>query len=133
MEAVDKALELRPDYFEALTYKNLLSASRRRLEKNPAKQQELIKQADELQKKAIDVRNLQTKGAGGAGRPHPRSSPRLEPPPGSPGDRFSGRLRPSGRNRPLSFQAEGDAALSTPVRAASAIATTAGCLIPPLV
>ena len=64
MEAVDKALELRPDYFEALTYKNLiLRQQASKVEKNPAKQQELIRQADEFQKKAIDIRNLQTKGA----------------------------------------------------------------------
>jgi tetratricopeptide (TPR) repeat protein len=67
MEAVDKALELRPDYFEALTYKNLiLRQQASKVEKNPAKQQELIRQADEFQKKALDVRNVQTKGAGTA-------------------------------------------------------------------
>ncbi len=65
MEAVDKALELRPDYFEALTYKNLiLRQQASKVEKSPAKQQELLRQADEFQKKAIDVRNLQTKGTG---------------------------------------------------------------------
>ena len=69
MEAVDKALELRPDYFEALTYKDLLFRQQARLEKNRAKQQELIRQADEIQKKALDVRNVQTKGAGGAAAP----------------------------------------------------------------
>jgi tetratricopeptide (TPR) repeat protein len=64
MEAVDKALELRPDYFEALTYKNLLLRQQAsKVEKSPAKQQELIKQADEFQKKAIDVRNRQQTGA----------------------------------------------------------------------
>jgi tetratricopeptide (TPR) repeat protein len=63
MEAVDKALELRPDYFEALTYKNLILRQQAlKVEKNPAKQQELIRQADEFQKKALDVRNMQTKG-----------------------------------------------------------------------
>jgi tetratricopeptide (TPR) repeat protein len=63
MEAVDKALELRPDYFEALTYKNLLLRQQAsKVEKNPAKQQELIKKADEFQKKAIDVRNRQQTG-----------------------------------------------------------------------
>ena len=59
LEAVDKALELRPDYFEALTYKNLLLRQQARFEKSPAKQQELIKQADEFQKKAIDVQARQ--------------------------------------------------------------------------
>ena len=100
MEAVDKALELRPDYFEALTYKNLLLRQQARLEKNPAKQQELIRQADELQKKAMDVRNVQTKGAGRGGRAEevaeshrPRARARAV---------FCGRFCP-GRNRPLSF------------------------------
>ena len=56
MEAVDKALELRPDYFEALTYKNLiLRQQASKVEKNPAKQQELLRQADKYQKKAIDI------------------------------------------------------------------------------
>jgi tetratricopeptide (TPR) repeat protein len=63
MEAVDKALELRPDYFEALTYKNLLLRQQAlKVEKNPARQQELIRQADEFQKRAIDVRNRQQTG-----------------------------------------------------------------------
>jgi hypothetical protein len=63
MEAVDKALELRPDYFEALTYKNLLLRQQAlKVEKNPARQQALIKEADEFQKKAIDVRNRQQTG-----------------------------------------------------------------------
>ena len=63
MEAVDKALEIRPDYFEALTYKNLLLRQMaNKVEKNPAKQQELIRQADEFQKKAIDTRNRQQTG-----------------------------------------------------------------------
>jgi len=63
MEAVDKALELRPDYFEALTYKNLiLRQQASKVEKNPKRQQELIKEADEYQKKAIDTRNRQQTG-----------------------------------------------------------------------
>ena len=69
MESVNKALELRPDYFEALTYKGLLFRQQARLEKDRAKQQELIRQADEIQKKALDVRNVQTKGAGAAAAP----------------------------------------------------------------
>lgn len=62
VEAVDKALQHRPDYFEALTYKNLLLRQQARFEKNPARQKELLSQADALQKKALDVRNAQTKG-----------------------------------------------------------------------
>ena len=63
IEAVDMALEIRPDYFEALTYKGLLLRQMAlKVEKSPAKQQELIRQADEFQKKAIDTRNRQQTG-----------------------------------------------------------------------
>lgn len=68
MEAVDKALELRPDYFEALTYKNLiLRQQASKVERNPARQQELIRQAEEVLKKALDIRKLQQTGAPAAG------------------------------------------------------------------
>jgi len=51
----DKALALKPDYFEALTYKNLLLRSEALLEKDPAKQQALLKQADQLRDKAQEL------------------------------------------------------------------------------
>jgi tetratricopeptide (TPR) repeat protein len=65
-EAIDKALELRPDYFEALTYKNLLFRQQARIEKSPAKQQELIKQAEEVYQRALEVQKRQ-RGAPAAG------------------------------------------------------------------
>jgi hypothetical protein len=52
---VDKALALKPDYFEALTYKNLLLRSEALIEKDPAKQQQLLKQADQLRDKAQEI------------------------------------------------------------------------------
>ena len=42
IEAVDKAIELKPDYIEALTYKNLLLRVQANLEKDPARQQALL-------------------------------------------------------------------------------------------
>ena len=51
----DKALALKPDYFEALTYKNLLLRSEALVEKDPAKQQALLKQADQLRDKAQEL------------------------------------------------------------------------------
>ncbi|HEY8551264.1 MAG TPA: tetratricopeptide repeat protein [Vicinamibacterales bacterium] len=62
MEAIDKALEIRPDYFEALTYKNLLLRQQALVEKNPARQKQLIEEADRLRDKAIEVQNLKSKG-----------------------------------------------------------------------
>jgi len=52
---VDKALALKPDYFEALTYKNLLLRSQALVEKDPAKQQQLLRQADQLRDKAQEL------------------------------------------------------------------------------
>ena len=64
LTAVDKALELRPDYFEAITYRGLLIRVQARLEKNPARQQELLKQAKDLENQAVEVRNKQRAAAG---------------------------------------------------------------------
>ena len=64
LEAIDKALELRPDYFEAITYRGLLIRVQANREKNPARQQDLLKQAKELENRAIEVRNKQRAAAG---------------------------------------------------------------------
>jgi tetratricopeptide (TPR) repeat protein len=55
LENADKAISLKNDYFEALTYKNLLLRTQANLEKNPQKQQELIKEADKYRDRAIEV------------------------------------------------------------------------------
>ena len=62
LKASDKALELKPDYPEALTYKNLLLRSKALVVKNPAEQQALLKEADKLRDQAIELRK---KKAGG--------------------------------------------------------------------
>jgi tetratricopeptide (TPR) repeat protein len=62
IEQVDKALALKPDYNEALTYKNLLLRLQANLEKDPAKQQSLIKEADKLRDQALDIRKQKTSG-----------------------------------------------------------------------
>ena len=59
LEAVDKAIQLKPDYFEALTYKNLLLRVQANLEKNPQKQQQLLKEADQYRDKAQEIRAKQ--------------------------------------------------------------------------
>jgi hypothetical protein len=41
LEAVNKALDLKNDYFEALTYKNLLLRTQANLSRDPAEQQRL--------------------------------------------------------------------------------------------
>lgn len=64
IEATDKALALKPDYMEALVYKNLLLRLQANLEKDPAKQQALLKEADALRDKANEIRKQKAAGTG---------------------------------------------------------------------
>ena len=50
--SVDRALTLKPDYREALIYKNLLLRLQATFETDPERQQALIRQAEELREKA---------------------------------------------------------------------------------
>lgn len=56
IEAEDKALALNPNYTDAMVYKNILLRQQARFEKDPAKQQRLIAEAEVLYKKAIEMR-----------------------------------------------------------------------------
>jgi tetratricopeptide (TPR) repeat protein len=60
LEAIERALEIKADYMEALVYKNLLLRLQANMEKEPAKQQALIKQADQLRDRAEALRKLKT-------------------------------------------------------------------------
>jgi len=62
--AVDKALQIKPDYTDALVYKNLLLRLQANTEKDPAKQQALLKEANELRDKAEDLRKKKASGVG---------------------------------------------------------------------
>lgn len=64
IEAVDHALQIKPDYPEALVYKGLLLRLEANLEKDPAKQQQLIKDADKLRDKAQELRKQKASGVG---------------------------------------------------------------------
>jgi predicted Zn-dependent protease len=64
-EAIDKAIQLKSDYAEALTYKGLLLRVQATLEKNPDRQQELVKEAATFSAKASEVQAKQR--AAGAG------------------------------------------------------------------
>jgi tetratricopeptide (TPR) repeat protein len=61
--AVDKAISLKNDYMEALVYKNLLLRLQANLEKNPARQQALLKEADQLRDRAQELRKQKAAGA----------------------------------------------------------------------
>lgn len=61
--AVDKAIALKNDYMDALVYKNLLLRLQANLEKNPARQQALLKEADQLRDRAQELRKQRSAGA----------------------------------------------------------------------
>jgi protein TonB len=61
LEQADRAIQLKPDYMEALTYKNLLLRLQAATETDPAAQQELIAEADRLRDQAIKIRDAQSK------------------------------------------------------------------------
>jgi len=62
LEAVDRALQIKADYVEAITFKGLLLRLQANLEKDPAKQQALLKEAVSLSDKANDLRKAKTAG-----------------------------------------------------------------------
>jgi TonB family protein len=53
--ATERALALKPDFVEALTYKNLLLRMRANLETDPVLKQQLIAEADTLRNRAIEL------------------------------------------------------------------------------
>jgi tetratricopeptide (TPR) repeat protein len=63
LDAVDKALAIRPDYMEALVYKGLLLRVQANLESDYPTQQALIKQADALRDQAEEIRKKRATGA----------------------------------------------------------------------
>lgn len=60
--AVDKAISIKDDYMEAIAYKNLLLRLQANLEKDPRKQQALLKEADTLRDRATELRKAKTAG-----------------------------------------------------------------------
>ena len=63
LAAEDKAIQLKGDYVEAITYKGLLLRLQANLEKNPERQRQLLREADRLQAQATEIRKKQQAGA----------------------------------------------------------------------
>jgi TonB family protein len=61
LEQADRAVQMKPDYMEALTYKNLLLRLQATIETDPAVQKDLIAEADKLRDQAIKIRDAQNK------------------------------------------------------------------------
>ncbi len=72
LEQVDKALEMKPDYWEAIITKGLLYRVKAQVARNPKERQQLLEQAVTLQKQAMELRKeAQAAQAGAAGSPPP--------------------------------------------------------------
>ena len=64
LDAIDHAIQLKPDYMEAIVYKGLLLRLEANMEKDPKKQQELLKEANALHDKAEELRKKKASGIG---------------------------------------------------------------------
>jgi tetratricopeptide (TPR) repeat protein len=80
MEAVDKALSMKPDYFDAVIYKGLLYRVMASVAKDPRQRAQYLDQAQTLQKQGLELRKAQqaaeaaAAAAGGAASPAPTSA-----------------------------------------------------------
>lgn len=78
IQATDRALAQRPDYIEALTYKNILLRMKGNLETDAARRQQLYSEADTLRNRAIQLQRERAgtqRPAGGAAPPPPPPPP----------------------------------------------------------
>jgi tetratricopeptide (TPR) repeat protein len=62
LAAADKAIALKPDYMEAITYRGLLLRVLAAIEKDAGRQQALLKDADAMQQKAMEIRKQRAAG-----------------------------------------------------------------------
>jgi TonB family protein len=79
--ATDRALALKPDYADALVYKNLLLRIHANLETDPVQKQALITQADGLRNRAIELSKQRTAITSGNGAVALGPIPPPPPPP----------------------------------------------------
>jgi tetratricopeptide (TPR) repeat protein len=62
LQAVDRALAIKDDYMEAVAYKNLLLRLQANLERDPARQKQLLNEADKLRDRATELRKQKAAG-----------------------------------------------------------------------
>ena len=91
--ATDRALALKPDYMEALTYKNILLRMRANLETDPVQKQQLIAEADALRTRAIELNKSRT-AINGANAGVALQGPPPPPPPPATGPRSPSGMAP---------------------------------------
>jgi tetratricopeptide (TPR) repeat protein len=63
LQSVEKALQLNPDYVDAVAYKGLLLRNQAAIEKDPARQKQLLAEAGQLQQRAAELKKKQAGGA----------------------------------------------------------------------
>jgi len=66
LNASDQAIKIKPDYVDAIVFKGLLLREQALVEKDPAKQKQLIDDAVKLSQRANDIRTKQNEGAAAA-------------------------------------------------------------------
>lgn len=66
LKAEDTALSINPEYFEAVTYKGLLLREQEKLETNAARKQQLLKEAEQLYQRALELQKKQQANAAAA-------------------------------------------------------------------
>jgi tetratricopeptide (TPR) repeat protein len=59
MEAAERAISIKPDYWEAIIYKGLLFRVKAQMSKNPKERAQYLEQAAALQKRAMDIKKSQ--------------------------------------------------------------------------
>jgi TonB family protein len=98
-EQVNRALSLKPEYVEALTYKNLLYRQLALLETDEAKKADLIAQAEKLRAQALELRKQQGPPSFASNR-NPYLAVDTAPPPPPPPPPSMKALRVGGQIRP---------------------------------
>ncbi len=63
IQALQKAIELKPNYLDAMTYLNLMYREKADIEKDPSDRDADLQKAEEIFQKAMDLRKQQTGGA----------------------------------------------------------------------
>lgn len=75
LASLNKAVEIKPDYFEAVSYINLLYREKAKMEPDPAKKQEYVDTANKYLQQALEMRRAAQEkakaAAGGAPTPEP--------------------------------------------------------------
>lgn len=69
IDAANKALELNPNYVDALVYKGILLLQQARLEKDPEKQKEMVKEAESVRAKAMELQKSGGAAPGSGAKP----------------------------------------------------------------